>query len=110
VAHHTYAVLGVLEVGERRIIRLGNPWGQYGRAYLWQQPQAVGGTMTMTKSGRERYQARLAGVWGQADHLPRSMAVEIEQGVFELDLYDLTKRFESVAYCTETPTLSKYIV
>jgi len=104
---HAYAVLGVFEVGGRRIIRLGNPWGDYGRAYLWQVMQ---GTATPSFAGGERMQARLLEAGGDINNVPPSMAIEIEEGIFDLDLYDLTKRFRWVSYCTEPPDLGKYRV
>jgi hypothetical protein len=105
-SRHAYAVLGVFEVGGRRIVRLGNPWGDYGRAYLWQVLQ---NTATPSFAGGERLQARLLEAGGDISNVPPSMAIEIEEGVFDLDLYDLTKRFRWVSYCTEPPTLSRYL-
>ena len=106
VSRHAYAVLGVFETGGKRIIRIGNPWGSYGRAYLWQVLQGTGGTIS--EAGQQKFQARLQEAAGNLGGLPPSMTIEVEEGVFDLDLYDLTKRFRWVSYCTAPPTISNY--
>jgi hypothetical protein len=103
VANHAYAVLHMYEVNERCMIRIGNPWGHYGRMYLWQN------TGTMTERANERLQQRLKLASGDPSALSPSMALEIEEGVFDLDLYDLTKRFAYVHYTTEKPSLAHFM-
>jgi hypothetical protein len=84
--NHAYAVTGTLEDQGFRLLTVVNPWGTVGRGYthLAHLP------LTLTEKGaKQQAQGR--------------KAFEVQEGLFCLDLHDLTKRFDKLHYCKIAP-------
>jgi hypothetical protein len=100
---HAYAVIGVFRIVDgRRFIRVANPWGETGRVTYNQLSQPVDppvGTglptlhYTISKRGSEELNKRIEQeIWS-----PPGAVYEVNEGVFDLDLDDVTKRFVALS-------------